>query len=240
MSNAIVSVVSVLVLALAAGCSGIPSSDERKAFLSEEQFSPGYKVAVTSVMKKPEVVSLVAAVMPLGGIQMLFKLGAFAAEPGASKTVGGMTPLERIDLAMKTSLEQHLPVSASFLDRSSFGGDVFVPQVSNVAFDAFQKAKAQGFDAMLFVHLQLALASVTGFGDRSLVLAGIPVFKSIRTTNLLYFETYRLECAEGKSIPEEQLPSAVSVCTDVLIQKMKSGLDAALAGRSTSAPAANK
>lgn len=162
------------------------------------------------------------------------------AGPGTSQTVGGITPLERIDLAMKTSLEQYLPVSVAFLARSSFGGDQFVPQVSNIAFDAFQQAKAQGFDAMLFVHLESALVSAAGFGDRRLSLTGTPVFKSVRTTHLLFFENYRLECAGGKSIPEEQLPNTISACTDVLIQKMKSGLDAALAGRTSTAPSIAK
>ncbi len=53
MSQVIVSLVSALVLVLSVGCSSLPSADERKAFLAAEQFSPGYKVAVTSVMKKP-------------------------------------------------------------------------------------------------------------------------------------------------------------------------------------------
>lgn len=231
MPNVIVSIVSILAIAIATGCSSIPSSDERKTFLASEQFVPGYKVAVTSVLKKPQVDNMIGAAMPLGGIGMTFRLGALAAEPGAKEKVGGMTPLDRIDLAMKTSLESHLPVSASFLERSSFGGNDFVPPVSNIAFDAFQQAKARGFDAMLFVHLQPALISATGFGDPYLSLTGTPVFKSIRTTNLLHFENYRLECEGGKSIPEAEIPAVISACTDVLIGKMKAGLDAALSGR---------
>lgn len=236
MFNAIISFIIAVAFLVPSGCSGIPSAEERKFFLATEQFSSGYKVAVTSVMKKPKVESIIGSALPLSGIGTLFRLGALGAESGASEKVGAMTPLERIDLAMKMSLEQHLPVSAAFLARSSFGGNEFVPRISNIAFDAFQKAKEQGFDAMLFVHLESALVSATGFGDPHLMLTGIPVFRSIRTTNLLHFETYRLECEGGKSIPEEQLPAAISACTDVMIQKMKSGLDAALAGRANTAP----
>ena len=221
---------------VAVGCTSIPSADERKVFLAAEQFSPGYKVAVTSVLKKPKVESFIGAAAPLSGIGTLFRLGAMAAESGTSGKVGGMTPLERIDQATKASLESNLPVTASYLDRSSFGGNDFVPPVSNIASDALQQAKAQGFDAMLFVHLQPAMISVTGFGDPHLTLTGTPVFKSVRTDHLLFFENYRLECQEEKSISEEQLPAAISTCTDVIIEKIKAGFDAALAGRTASLP----
>jgi hypothetical protein len=237
MLKVVVSIVSALVIAAAAGCSAIPSADERKTFLAEEPFLPGYKVAVTSVVKAPKVESVIGSVMPLSGIGMVFRLGTLAAEPGARERVRGRTPLEKIDLAMTTALQSHLPVSASYLDRSSFGGNDFVPSVSNIAFDALQQAKAQGFDAMFFVHLQPAMISATGFGDRQLILTGTPVFRSIKTDHLLHFENYRLECEGGKSVPEPQLPAAVSACTDVLIGKMKTGLEAALGGRRAS-PAA--
>lgn len=239
MSKRVLSIVLVCALGTTS-CSSIPSADERKAFLAAEQFPSGYKVAVTSVIKKPKVESFIGAAAPLSGIGTLFRLGAMAAESGASGKAGGMTPLEKIDLAMKASLESHLPVTASYLDRSSFGGNDFVPQISNIAFDAFQRAKEQRYDAMFFVHLQPAMISVTGFGDPHLTLTGTPVFKSVRTDHLLHFENYRLECEGGKSIPEEQIPAAIGACTDVLIGKMKAGLDAALAGRASSGTAIAK
>jgi len=235
LSNVVVSAISVLMFALTAGCSGIPSADERKGFLSEEQFSPGYKVGVTSVIKKPNVEKVL---VPFLGA--LFAVGALDGKLGTGQKIEGPTPLEKIDLAMKTSLESHLPVSASFLARTAYGGSDFVSQTSNIAFDALQQAKAQGFDAMLFVHLQPTLETATGFGGGRLSLTGTPVFRSVRTNHLLYFETYRNRCADGQSIDEEQLPSVLSVCTDSLILSMKSGLDAALASRVNSAPAAQK
>jgi hypothetical protein len=224
--------VVTLSLAFAAGCSGIPSADERKAFLAEEQFRTGYNIAVTSVLKKPIVESVIGGAAPLSGIGMLFRLGALAAEPGARERIGGLSPLERIDVAMKALLESRLPVTAAFLDRASFGGSDFVPPVSNIAFDALQQAKMQRFHAMFFVHLQPALVSATGFGNRQLILTGTTVFRSIKSDRLLHFENYRLDCNEGNSIPEVNIPAVISSCTDDLIGKMKAGLDAALMGRS--------
>jgi hypothetical protein len=217
--------------AVLAGCASIPDQDERARALAAETIDASYRVAVTSVLKKPDVSSMIGGVMPLSGVGLLFNTRAAIAEGSADEKVGPQTPLERIDAAMSAALAEGLGAAPEHLDRAAFGGDELAPKISNIAFEAFAAAKEQGFDALLFVHLQPDLASATGSGAMRLALTGTPVLKSARTDALLFFETYRVECAGYRPVAGDALAREIDACTNEVIARMSAGLSAAFAAR---------
>jgi hypothetical protein len=216
---------------LASACASIPDETERSTALAAEAITTDYKIAVTSVMKKPEVGSFIGGAIPLSGIGAIFNVGTAVSEGGAAKHTAGLPLLEKIDDAMIATLNAEFKAAPEVLPRESYGGDELASPISNIAFDAFSKAKELGYDAMFFVHVQPALASATGGGKRRLSLTGTPVFKSTRTNALMFFKDYRIECANYKPLADEELGAAMAECADTLIASMIDGLKMATAGR---------
>lgn len=229
-----ISAILSAMLIASAGCASIPEADERSAALNAEPIAATYRIAVTSVMKKPDVVSMIGAAAPLSGLGLVFNSRAAIAEGSAGGLVA-KTPLERIDDAMMAAVSEGLGATPEYLDRASFGGDELAPTISNIAFDAFQAAKSKDYDAMLFVHLQPTLLSATGGGKRRLSLKGTPVFKSARNDALLYFEDFTVECAGMAPIADEALAAEIDKCADDVIARMSAGVRAAFAARGAAA-----
>lgn len=220
-----------LVLAALSGCYTLPSAEEQGAARAREGFSPGYRMAVSSMQGKlePKGYEFGSGLLPT----LVRELDQAIA--GARIDARGGAPMDRLDETLREFAGRALGVDASILPRASYGAnDSLRGNGGVIPRDAVDAAARQGYDGLLLLTVtpDLEPKGLSGSSGFRLALDARTVLRSIARDRLLHNEIETVACNETAGTDGEvvllegaEIPTALSDCYDALIARLPETLE---------------